>query len=295
MFRYLVVTHCNSTLFSDYVAQLEQTWKFLDQTKATSRSRREGSSSRHSHRRNEQAPSTSEDFSASSMRSRTSESLSSPALSVASLKSDRSFELERLNLHDTDSSATPNTQPTKPVRQLKTKCCTHCSLKKPKPIRSAQSRKPGKEEVGVQTSDRRTVAEKPSDSRVPAQREPIAFDISVNGNCRRKDSERPTSKTSLQDALKDKRPDFCQESARRQQALQESAQLRRTGAIDCNAIPRLFSYQQLRKQTEQIYQQLPEVRFKNRDQVRKQTITSNRIKASVYQKVSCPFDSLIME
>lgn len=230
-----------------------------------------------------------EESSASSVRTRTSEILSSPAPSPVSLKSDRSFELERLNLHDTDSSETPTTQPSKPVRPPKTKCCSHCILKKPKPIRSAPPRNPSKEEIGVQTSERRQTAEKPSENRIPAQREPIAFEISVNGKHRSKDSERPSSKTSLQEALKERRPDFCQESARRQQALHEIAQLRRTGAIECNAIPRLFSYHQLRKHTEQIYQQLPEVKFKNRDQKRKENITSNRIKASIYQKVTIRF------
>lgn len=127
----------------------------------------------------------------------------------------------------------------------------------------------------MQTSNQRP-------QQVVPQREPVAYEILIDAKERPEQSRR---KTTLQEALREKRPDFLQDSERRRQTIQEISYLRREGKVDSNAIPRLFSYHELRQHTEQIYRQLPEANYRNRDQVRRETAVSNRIKASVFQKV----------
>jgi hypothetical protein len=195
---------------------------------------------------------------------------------MGSLKSDRSFELERLNLHDTDS-----TEETQPTRKSKSKCCNHCSLKTKS---SSAGHKKSIYEKGVQTSEQlsRSSSSVRSDVVVP-QREPIAYDISLEN--RIKPQERPRSKTTLQEALKNRRPDFLHDSELRRKTIQEISEMRRMGVLDSNYAPHLFTYRELRKRTEELYRQLPEFRNRNKDHQSKETIVSNRIKASVFQKV----------
>ena len=192
-------------------------------------------------------------------------------------KSDRSFELERLNLHDTDSASEQPTNSNKAkLKKTKPKCCAHCSLKWKSTEAPAQ------------------VVPGPA-----AQREPIAYDIGLhNGDGNNKESGQSSSssiprvvsksgnKTSLQQALKERRPDFYQESERRRRTIKEITLMRRDYKMDCNSIPRLFTYSQLRQHTENIYRHLPEAQYRYKDQNRKDIVTSNRIKASVFQKVS---------
>lgn len=245
----------------------------MDRTASAAPSRaRESDVVRHSRPRTKVPVASSEELPLPSSSSRTSEELSTPINSIASFKSDRSFELERLNLHDTDST----TEETKPTRKAKSKCCTHCSLKTKSVARKMNDDK------GVQTSDQRPKVASSIVSLVP-QREPIAYDISIEACA--KPQERPRSKTTLQEALKEKRPDFYNHSEHRRKAIQEISQMRRMGMLDSNFTPHLFSYYELRKHTEEMYRQLPEFRNRNRDQQRKETVVSNRIKASVFQKV----------
>ena len=203
-----------------------------------------------------------------------SEVPSSPVNSALSLRSDRSFELERLNLHDTDS-----TEDSRPVKTSKTKCCNHCSLKKS----SSTTKKKSKNEKSVQTSDIRPGAPAVRNNVIVPQREPVAYDITLDDLAKPK--EPPRNKTTLQEALKEKRPDFYEDSERRRKAIQEISQMRRTGMSEPNFAPHLFTYHELRKHTEELCRQMPEFRNRNRDQKRKETVVSNRIKASVFQKV----------
>lgn len=273
--------------FLEYVSQLEQTWKFLDQTSSAVPSRpKESDVSRHSRPKTrhsvERLPQpTREEFPSPSRSSQISEDFSTPINSVESIKSDRSFELERLNLHDTDST----TEDSRPLRKSKSKCCNHCSLKKKSETTGHHRR--AKDEKAVQTSDSRLRVASSVDNVVP-QREPIAYDISIEA-CS-KPQERPRSKTTLQEALKEKRPDFYNHSEHRRKAIQEISHLRRMGMLDSNFTPHLFSYYELRKHTEEMYRQLPEFKNRNQAQQRKETVVSNRNKASVYQKV-CHTDS----
>lgn len=224
---------------------------------------------------NQTAP-TCDKYQTPSISSRASDDLSTPVNSMASFKSERSFELERLNLHDTDS-----TEYSRPTRNKpRTKCCNHCSLKT-KSMGSFASKK-NHDEKSVQTSGQRSRAA--SIDVVVPQREPIAYDISIEA--RAKPQERTTkSKITLQDALKEKRPDFYQDSERRRKAIQEISEMRRMGMMDANFTPHLFSYNELRKHTESLYRRLPEFKNRNKDQQRKETVVGNRIKASVFQKV----------
>lgn len=216
-------------------------------------------------------PSSSRNFD-----SHVSEDQSTVVSSAESLKSDRSFKLERLNLHDIDS-----TDETQPTRKSKSKCCNHCSLKS-KPAPSSQ--KKTNDEKGVQTSDHGSQSRSSVLSNfVVPQREPIAYDISVEN--RAKPQEKPKSKTTLQEALKEKRPDFLHDSELRRKALQEISQMRRMGILDSNFTPHLFTYHEVRKRTEELYRQLPEFRERNKGHLNKDTVVSNRIKASVFQKV----------
>lgn len=270
-------------IFLDYVSQLEQTWKFLDSTTSATHLRTregDGAGTRHSRPKTKQPAPTFDELPPPSRSSCATESDSTPVNSAVSLKSDRSFELERLNLHDTDST-TEESRVSRPTRKPKSKCCNHCSLK----AKSGPStHKKTNYEKGVQTSDHRSRAAPSvqSDVVVP-QREPIAYDISLDA--RAKPQERPRSKTTLQEALKEKRPDFYQDSERRRKTIQEISQMRRSGMLESNYAPHLFTYQELRKHTEELYRQLPEFRNRNNDQHRKETVVTNRIKASVFQKV----------
>lgn len=115
------------------------------------------------------------------------------------------------------------------------------------------------------------------------QREPIAYDISLEN--RPKPQERPRNKTTLQEALKTRRPDFLHDSELRRKTIQEISEMRRMGMLDSNFAPHLFTYQELRKRTEELYRQLPEFRNRNKDHQSRETIVTNRIKASVFQKV----------
>ena len=184
-----------------------------------------------------------------------------------------------MNLHDTDSTTEPSNQ----RKKAKAKCCAHCSLKN-KSGRFPHKRPSNPEVVlSIRTNEQRTrvsasVAKQPV---IVPQREPIAYDIAFNED----KPTRPQSKTSLQEALKEKRPDFYEESERRRRTIQEITCMRREDKVDCNNIPRLFTYAELRKHTENLYRQLPEAKFRYKDQHRKETVTTNRIKASVFQKV----------
>ena len=271
----------NSFYFLDYVSQLEQTWKFLDSTKSAashSRAREEvGAITRHSRPKTKQPVPTFDELPTPSTISHTSAGESTPVNSITSLKSDRSFELERLNLHDTDS-----TEDSRPARKPKSKCCNHCSLK----VKSGPStHKKANYEKAVQTSDQhRSRGVQPVQTNVVVpQREPIAYDISLDA--RAKPQERPKSKATLQEALKEKRPDFYQDSERRRKTIQEISEMRRSGMADSNIPPHMFTYQELRKHTEELYRQLPEYRNRNKNQQRKETVVTNRIKASLFQKV----------
>lgn len=196
--------------------------------------------------------------------------------SAESLKSDRSFKLERLNLHDIDS-----TEETQPTRKSKSKCCNHCSLKcKPAP----STHKKTNSEKGVQTSDHDSQSTHSvlNNVLVP-QREPIAYDISLEN--RKKTHVKARSKPTLQEALKEKRPDFLHDSELRRKAIQEISQMRRMGILDSNFTPHLFTYHEVRKRTEELYRQLPEFRERSKGYQNKDIIVSNRIKASVFQKV----------
>lgn len=262
------------------MGQLEQTWKFLDQTKAAALQKRQ-EKERRSRRTHHQPlrtqptipsfpelPSTSSTICSHTTDERESTLITTPKTS------ERSFELERLNLHDTDSTD-PTTSVAKQHKKSKTKCCAHCSLKnsssRAKPPSSQRKTRPT--EIGIQTSIQRHV--------VP-QREPIAYEISVDF---KKPSKDPKEKITLQDALREKRPDFFHDSERRRRAIQEITHMRREGILDSNAIPRLFTYQELRQHTELIYRQLPEANYRNTEQIRKEAAVSNRIKASLYQRV----------
>ncbi len=243
---------------------------------AHSRPREEdGAIARHSRPKTKQPVPTFDELPTPSRSSHTSAGDSTPVNSITSLKSDRSFELERLNLHDTDS-----TEESRPTRKPKSKCCNHCSLKVPGP----STHKRSNYEKGVQTSDHRSRAAHPVKSEVVVpQREPIAYDISLD--IRAKPQERPKSKTTLQEALKEKRPDFYQDSERRRKTIQEISEMRRSGMVGSNLTSHMFTYQELRKHTEELYRQLPEYRNRNKNQQRKETVATNRIKASLFQKV----------
>ena len=188
-----------------------------------------------------------------------------------------------MNLHDTDSYTEPSNQ----RKKSKAKCCAHCSLKNKS--RRSPHKRPSNPEVGLQTNEQRTHISTAVTKQQPVrltsvivpQREPIAYDIALNEG----KPTRPRSKTSLQEALKEKRPDFYEESERRRRTIQEITSMRREDKMDCNNIPRLFTYAELRKHTENLYRQLPEANFRYKDQHRKETVTSNRIRASVFQKV----------
>ncbi|KAI9554082.1 hypothetical protein GHT06_019354 [Daphnia sinensis] len=263
----------------DYVSQLEQTWKFLDQSPSAIHSRTRERDARRPRTKTHKVPVAEYDeLLASSTRnscSNISESQSTLVNSAESLKSDRSFRLERLNLHDIDS-----TEETQPTRKSKSKCCNHCSLKC-KPAPSAY--KKTNYEKGVQTNERDSQSSPsvPNNVLVP-QREPIAYDISLENH--KKPREKPRSKPTLQEALKEKRPDFLHDSELRRKAIQEISQMRRMGILDSNFTPHLFTYHEVRKRTEELYRQLPEFRERNRGHQNKDTIVSNRIKASVFQK-----------
>lgn len=158
---------------------------------------------------------------------------------------------------------------------MKTKCCSHCSLtvQQTNEIKFQASTEKKIKDTSAQTEDQQV------EPIMEAQREPIAYEIPLTSNC---------TKTSLQEALKKRRPDFLSGSEIRRKAIQDMAHLRLVDKVDTNSIPRLFTYQQMRKNTEKLYRQLPEVQTKirNVDRNRKDMIISNRIKANLFQKVN---------
>lgn len=253
----------------EYVTQLENTWKFLDETQ----SRTSGSSSsfRRSKTENRQKEPTERNV-ADTLTS--SSMISTSVISVAS-KSDRSFDIEPLDLQNSDNESQKRLKP----KNSKFKCCSHCSLNL-KTSQSTYRSKSGKD-MSVQVEETPTSCVEPV---IEAQKEPIAFDISVRSK---------SEKTSLQEALKTKRPDFFVGIEERRKIIQDMTRMR-LDKIDANSIPRIFTYQQSRQNTEKIYRQLPEAKSRNQHSNRKAIVCTNRIRAADFQKVTVLFSSKVV-
>jgi len=265
----------------EYVVQLENTWKFLDQTQ--SRTAGSFSSGRHSKSRNHRAENiqrNTADSQTSTSSYRSSSVRKSSSMNTIASKSDRSFDIEPLNLQnsDNDCDLAKSKKRSKP-KQTKYKCCSHCSLKT-KPSQSTyRSQSAGKQmetnDMSVQVEDQQIISVEPV---AEAEREPVAYDIPLH-------SKPHETRRNLQDALKAKRPDFFVRSEMRRKVIKDMARLRLVDKVDVNSIPRIFTYQQSRQNTEKLYRQLPEAKNRNRSIDHKAMVNSNRIKAADFQKV----------
>ena len=284
-----------------YVMQLEETWNFLNYSVPKSRTLSSaGYNLRHNLSRSLSLP------------SRTPSPNHHPHASINSstLKSERSFEIERLNLNDTESEMTVK----ETVAPAKSKCCSHCSLRKKKIAKVTNvtpemtTERHSSNRTDADPNRHRTSAvhnqghyresashdqDRPRSSAsakldpgtkvdlsarlAKAMKEPIAFDINLNADPRN---------LSLQESLKEKRPDFVLHSEQRRKAIQEMAYLRLVEKANFKSIPRLYTYQQMRKNTEKIYQKMPEAHAMCRLKDRQDAATSNRLRASTFSHVN---------
>ena len=248
-----------------YVTQLEKTWKFLDETQSRTGSSSSGRRSKSENRQKRTIERNITDCLTSS-----SSVISTSAISVVS-KSERSFDIEPLNFQNSDNESQKCSKP----KQSKLKCCSHCSLG----LKTFQSTYRTKtvelktQEMSVQVEEAPISFVEPI---IEAQREPIAFDISVRSK---------TDKISLQEALKTKRPDFFAESEMRRKMIQDMVHMRLVDKVDANSIPRIFTYQQSRKNTEKVYRQLPEAKNRNHRSNHKEMICTNKLRAAAFEKV----------
>ena len=115
-------------------------------------------------------------------------------------------------------------------------------------------------------------------SSMEAQREPLAFEVFLD--------DKAVEKINVQAALQEKRPDFVLSSEERRKIIQEMAYLRQVEKTRPENIPRLFSYQQLRKHTEDIYRNLPDTKKEVLKKVRKEKEKTYRVNANDFQKVN---------
>ena len=259
----------------EYVTQLERTWKFLDETQ----SRTTGSSSSDRRSKSDKRKKEVTERNVTDSLPSSSSVISASVISVSS-KSDRSFGIEPLNLQNSDNESHRRSRP----KQSKLKCCSHCSLNL-KTSQSTYRSKPAElktQDISVQVEE---VSANYIQPVIEAQREPIAFDISIRSKA---------EKTSLQEALKAKRPDFFVESETRRKVIQDMARMRLIDKVDANQIPRIFTYQQSRQNTEKIYRQLPEAKNRNHHFNHKAMICTNRLRAADFQKVIFSFNSLLL-